>query len=113
MFPYIPNTDLEQKKMLESIGMNSMEELFKDIPERLQLNKRLNLNAPMSEVEVSKKLKSLSEKNLNNEDLVCFLGAGSYDHYIPSVVKHITGRSEFYTAYTPYQPKSDRSHVVL
>jgi glycine dehydrogenase subunit 1 len=105
MFPYIPNTDLEQKKMLEDIGMNNIEELFKDIPENLQLSRRLNLNAPMSELEVSKELKNLSEKNLNNEDLVCFLGAGSYDHYIPSVVKHITGRSEFYTAYTPYQPE--------
>jgi glycine dehydrogenase subunit 1 len=105
MFPYIPNTDLEQKKMLEDIGMNNIEELFKDIPENLQLNRRLNLNAPMSELEVSKELKSLAEKNLSNEHLVCFLGAGSYDHYIPSVVKHITGRSEFYTAYTPYQPE--------
>jgi glycine dehydrogenase subunit 1 len=105
MFPYIPNTDLEQKKMLEDIGMNNIEELFKDIPENLQLSRRLNLNSPMSELEVSKELKNLSEKNLNNEDLVCFLGAGSYDHYIPSVVKHITGRSEFYTAYTPYQPE--------
>ena len=105
MFPYIPNTDLEQKKMLEDIGMNNIEDLFKDIPENLQLNRRLDLNAPMSELEVSKELKTLSEKNLNNEDLVCFLGAGAYDHYIPSVVKHITGRSEFYTAYTPYQPE--------
>ena len=105
MFPYIPNTDLEQKKMLESIGINSIEELFNDIPNNLQLNRRLNLNEPMSELEISKKLKNISEKNLSNEDLVCFLGAGAYDHYIPSVIKHITSRSEFYTAYTPYQPE--------
>ncbi|HSQ33886.1 MAG TPA: aminomethyl-transferring glycine dehydrogenase subunit GcvPA, partial [Peptostreptococcaceae bacterium] len=105
MFPYIPNTDLEQKKMLESIGINSIEELFNDIPNNLQLNRRLNLNEPMSELEISKKLKNISEKNLNSEDLVCFLGAGAYDHYIPSVIKHITSRSEFYTAYTPYQPE--------
>lgn len=105
MFPYIPNTDLEQKQMLESMGMNNIAELFNDIPESIQLNRRLDLNAPMSELEVSKEMKSLAEKNLNNEDLVCFLGAGSYDHYIPSVVKHIISRSEFYTAYTPYQPE--------
>jgi glycine dehydrogenase subunit 1 len=105
MFPYIPNTDLDQKNMLESIGMNNVDELFKDIPENLQLNRRLNLNAPMSELEVSRAINKLAEKNLNSEDLVCFLGAGSYDHYIPSVVKHITSRSEFYTAYTPYQPE--------
>ncbi|ERI95382.1 glycine dehydrogenase [Clostridiales bacterium oral taxon 876 str. F0540] len=105
MFPYIPNTDSDQKKMLESIGIKSTDELFKDIPENLQLNRRLNINKPMSELEVSRDLKNLSDKNLNNEDLICFLGAGAYDHYIPSVVKHITSRSEFYTAYTPYQPE--------
>lgn len=105
MFPYISNTDQEQKKMLENIGVSSIDELFKDIPENLQLKRRLNINQPMSELEVNKEIKKLAERNLNNEDLVCFLGAGAYDHYIPSVVKHITGRSEFYTAYTPYQPE--------
>lgn len=105
MFPYISNTDQEQKKMLENIGASSIDELFKDIPENLQLKRRLNINQPMSELEVNKEIKKLAERNLNNEDLVCFLGAGAYDHYIPSVVKHITGRSEFYTAYTPYQPE--------
>jgi glycine dehydrogenase subunit 1 len=105
MFPYIPNTDQDQKKMLESIGTSDVGELFKDIPENLQLKRRLDINAPMSELEVNKEINRLAEKNLNNEELVCFLGAGSYDHYIPSVVKHITGRSEFYTAYTPYQPE--------
>lgn len=105
MFPYIPNTDLDQEKMLKDIGMDNIEDLFKDIPNNLRLNERLNINEPMSELEVSRKLKNLSEKNLSNEDLICFLGAGSYDHYIPSVVKHVTSRSEFYTAYTPYQPE--------
>jgi len=105
MFPYIPNTDLDQKKMLEDIGLNNIGDLFKDIPLNLKLNRRLNINEPMSELEVTKELKNLSGKNLNSEDLVCFLGAGAYDHYIPSVVKHITSRSEFYTAYTPYQPE--------
>lgn len=105
MFPYIPNSNLDEEKMLDSLGMNSLEDLFKDIPEDLRLKRKLDLNEPMSELEVSKKVKALADKNLNSEDLVCFLGAGSYDHYIPSVVKHITSRSEFYTAYTPYQPE--------
>jgi glycine dehydrogenase subunit 1 len=105
MFPYIPNSKLDEEKMLDSLGMNSLEDLFNDIPKDLRLKRKLNLNEPMSELEVSSKVKALAGKNLNSDDLVCFLGAGSYDHYIPSVVKHITSRSEFYTAYTPYQPE--------
>jgi len=105
MFPYIPNSKFDEEKMLDSLGMNSLEDLFKDIPEDLRLKRKLSLNEPMSELEVSKKVKALAGKNLNSEDLVCFLGAGAYDHYIPAVVKHITSRSEFYTAYTPYQPE--------
>jgi glycine dehydrogenase subunit 1 len=65
----------------------------------------LNINNKMSELEVSRKLKGLSNQNLGIDDLVCFLGAGAYDHYIPAVIKHIISRSEFYTAYTPYQPE--------
>lgn len=105
MFPYISNTPEDERKMLESIGINSVEELFKDIPENIRLNGRLELDKPMSELEVKKQLEAISKKNLNNDDLICFLGAGTYDHYIPSIIKHITGRSEFYTAYTPYQPE--------
>jgi glycine dehydrogenase subunit 1 len=65
----------------------------------------LNINAPMSELEVQRCIKSLSSKNKGTEDLICFLGAGVYDHYIPSILKHIVSRSEFYTSYTPYQPE--------
>lgn len=105
MFPYIPNTVEERAKMLSELKMDSMEDLFVDIPESLRLRRELKLQAPMSELEVERAVKILANKNLNNEDLVCFLGAGAYDHYIPSVVKHIISRSEFYTAYTPYQPE--------
>lgn len=105
MYPYIPNNQDDEKEMLQSIGLTSIDELFEDIPQDIKLKRRLNLNPPMSELEVSKKIKDLSSKNLDIEDLTCFLGAGAYDHYIPSVVKHITSRSEFYTAYTPYQPE--------
>ncbi len=59
----------------------------------------------MSELEVQKHMKTLSSKNKSTEELVCFLGAGVYDHYIPSIIKHLVSRSEFYTSYTPYQPE--------
>ncbi|MCY6371022.1 aminomethyl-transferring glycine dehydrogenase subunit GcvPA [Clostridium ganghwense] len=104
MFPYIPNV-LEQEKMLKSIGVDSIEDLFTDIPQDIRLKGELNIGNPMSELELSKYMKKLSNKNKSLDELVCFLGAGAYDHYIPSVIKHITSRSEFYTAYTPYQPE--------
>ncbi|WP_291635592.1 aminomethyl-transferring glycine dehydrogenase subunit GcvPA [Clostridium sp.] len=105
MFPYIPNTLEDEKLMLKSIGAESIQELFGDIPEELKLNRDLNINPPMSELEVQKHIKTLSSKNKSTDDLVCFLGAGVYDHYIPSIIKHLVSRSEFYTAYTPYQPE--------
>ncbi|HSQ89712.1 MAG TPA: aminomethyl-transferring glycine dehydrogenase subunit GcvPA, partial [Romboutsia sp.] len=89
--------------MIESIGVNSIEDLFLDIPQDLRLNRELNLETSKSEVEVCNKIKDLSNQNISLEKLTCFLGAGAYDHYIPSIIKHITSRSEFYTAYTPYQ----------
>ena len=105
MFPYISNTLEDEKIMLRSVGADSIQELFSDIPDDVKLNRELNINSPMSEMEVEKCLKSLSKKNRSTEELVCFLGAGVYDHYIPSIIKHIVSRSEFYTAYTPYQPE--------
>lgn len=105
MFPYIPNTKQDEKKMLEVLGIDSIDRLFDDIPASIKLNRRLNLNGPLSETEVSKKIKSIANKNLSTEELVCFRGAGAYDHSIPSVVRHLISRSEFYTAYTPYQPE--------
>lgn len=105
MFPYIPNTLEDEKIMLKSVGAESIQELFLDIPNDVKLNRKLSINPPMSEIEVEKCVKSLSKKNKSTEELVCFLGAGVYDHYIPSIIKHIVSRSEFYTAYTPYQPE--------
>lgn len=105
MHPYIPNTDNDINEMLSAIGVNSIEELFKDIPKDVRLNRELNLPDSFSEIEVRRALGSLANKNKSTEDLTCFLGAGSYDHYIPSVIKHLVSRSEFYTAYTPYQPE--------
>ncbi len=105
MHRYIPNTDTDTQRMLEAIGANSIEDLFKDIPKELRLGRELNIEGPYSEMEIVRHMKGLSGKNKRTEELVCFLGAGAYDHYIPSIVKHLAGRSEFYTAYTPYQPE--------
>lgn len=105
MYPYIPNTPEDEKQMLEAIGVDSIDELFKDIPESVRLNRELNLHPSMSELEVSRYLTKLSQMNKSVNQLTCFLGAGAYDHYIPAVVGHITSISEFYTSYTPYQPE--------
>jgi len=105
MYPYISNTYNDEKKLLDAIGINSIDDLFDDIPSNLRLSKSLNIPNSMSELEVTSHIGELSKKNKNIEDMVCFLGAGAYDHYIPSVIKHLTSRSEFYTAYTPYQPE--------
>ncbi len=105
MHPYIPNTEKDKKEILEAIGVDSIEELLKDIPQEVRLKGSLNLQNSLSEIEVRKVIGNLASSNKNLEELTSFLGAGSYDHYIPSVLKHLTGRSEFYTAYTPYQPE--------
>ncbi|MCW6109189.1 aminomethyl-transferring glycine dehydrogenase subunit GcvPA [Clostridium sporogenes] len=105
MFPYIPNTEKETKEILDFLSIKSVDELFSDISDNVKLNRELKLESSLSELEVEKRLKDLALKNKSMEDMTCFLGAGIYDHYIPSVIKHITGRSEFYTAYTPYQPE--------
>lgn len=103
MYPYIPNTSDDEKRMLEVIGAESVESLFSDIPDEVKLNRALNLPNSMSELEVRNILTKLSKENKTTNDLTCFLGAGAYDHYIPSVVNHVISRSEFYTSYTPYQ----------
>ena len=100
--PYISNTDADRKAMLESTGVASVADLFLEIPESHR-DPPLDLPAPLAELELIRELRSLSLKNANLDDYACFLGAGSYNHYIPSVVRHVTGRSEFYTSYTPYQ----------
>jgi glycine dehydrogenase subunit 1 len=100
--PYLPNTDADRQAMLREIGASSVDELFRDIPERLR-HTHFSLPAPLSELELKRELRQLAKSNVNLEDYACFLGAGSYHHFVPSVVDHIVGRSEFYTAYTPYQ----------
>ena len=100
--PYLPNTDADRRTMLQEIGVSSADELFQDVPEKFR-NVPFKLSPPLSELELKEELRQLSNHNANLDDYVCFLGAGYYKHFIPGVVGHIIGRSEFYTAYTPYQ----------
>ncbi|MBW2976194.1 aminomethyl-transferring glycine dehydrogenase subunit GcvPA [Candidatus Woesearchaeota archaeon] len=99
---FIPATDTEKKEMLEEIGIKDAKGLFRDIDPKLILKSPLNLSGGLSEIELRKKLEEISGKN---RQMKSFLGAGCYNHFIPSVVDHIISRSEFYTAYTPYQPE--------
>ena len=87
--------------MLESIGLSSIDQLFSHIPDELKLKGELNLPSGMSELEVSSAMKKIAAKNVVFGSI--FRGAGAYDHYIPSIVKSVTGKEEFLTAYTPYQ----------
>jgi glycine dehydrogenase subunit 1 len=100
--PYLPNTDADRSAMLQEIGVGSIEELFQDIPKRLR-HAQCNLPSPLSELELKKELNQLASLNASLDNYACFLGGGSYRHFIPSTVEHVIGRSELYTAYTPYQ----------
>lgn len=101
MGSYVPSTLQERQEMLESIGLSSIDQLFSHIPDELKLKGELNLPSGMSELEVSSAMKKISAKNVVFGSI--FRGAGAYDHYIPSIVKSVTGKEEFLTAYTPYQ----------
>ncbi|AXI09446.1 aminomethyl-transferring glycine dehydrogenase [Oceanobacillus zhaokaii] len=110
-FRYLPMTEADKQEMLDSIGVKSTEELFSDIPSDVRLKRDLNLKKPTSEYQLMKELTELANKNANLKDYRSFLGAGVYDHFIPSVVNHVISRSEFYTAYTPYQPEISQGEL--
>lgn len=99
---YIPHTDEEIKVMLERIGVDSIDDLYADVPEEVLLRREYDIPEGMSEIELRRHFEELASRNRN---LTVFAGAGAYDHYSPSVIPHLLGRSEFYTAYTPYQPE--------
>jgi len=100
---YIPNTPDIEKEILESIGVEQFEDLIGNIPVKILQKCHIDLPAPLSELEGYKKFTQMAGKNIDTGTMVSFLGAGSYDHYIPAAVDFLISRSEFYTAYTPYQ----------
>jgi glycine cleavage system P protein (glycine dehydrogenase) subunit 1 len=102
---YTSATDADRGEMLAAIGVKSIEDLFADVPGSLRLTQPLGLDHGHSEQEVYEELRALAQRNTSTEDEVSFLGAGMYDHYIPSLVDAIIERSEFLTPYTPYQPE--------
>jgi glycine dehydrogenase subunit 1 len=102
---YIPNTEDDQKMMLKKIGVSGFQDLLKTVPESIRLKDELKLPKGISELELVHLLQNISRRNKGTDLLISFLGGGAYDHFIPSVINHILLRSEFYTAYTPYQPE--------
>jgi len=101
---YMSATPADRARMLEAISAKSTDELFADLPPGAGPI-QLNLPSQLSEIEMGRLLRELSDKDVDLTRHPSFLGAGAYSHYIPSVVNHIIGRSEFYTSYTPYQPE--------
>ncbi len=101
---FIPHTPTERDEMLKVVGKESLEDLFSNIPERFRFPE-LDLPQPVSEMEVEQEFKDLSNANYACDELICFLGAGSYNHYIPAAVDMLLRRGDFFTAYTPYQPE--------
>lgn len=110
---YLPATEADRAGMLKTIGVESIEELFSDIPvtTRATNEKRIDLDKPLSEFELIKHMHSLSDLNHTTSNTPYFIGAGTYDHFIPSVVNHVTLKSEFMTAYTPYQPEASQGEL--
>ena len=102
---YIPNAEKDWESMLSVVGLRRLEDLAAILPKDLRLTRPLDLPSPLSEMELLERLRSLSEKGKEGKKWVSFLGAGAYNHFIPAVVDHLLRRSEFYTAYTPYQPE--------
>jgi glycine dehydrogenase subunit 1 len=105
MSGYTSATDADREQMLAAIGVDSIEDLFADIPASLRLTRALELGPGLSEQEVYDELRALAARNASTEDEVSFLGAGMYDHYVPALIDSIISRSEFLTPYTPYQPE--------
>ncbi|KOR13573.1 glycine dehydrogenase [Staphylococcus carnosus] len=108
---YIPLTEKDKQEMLETIGANSIEELFGDVPKEILLDRELDIPNGEDETTLLKRLSRIAKKNITKEDYTSFLGAGVYDHYTPAVVDAMISRSEFYTAYTPYQPEISQGEL--
>ena len=103
--PFIPNTDADRKAMLERIGVQSFEQLISNITDEIRFKGELKIPDALSEMEVEREIHYQTRCNQSISDAISFLGGGAYDHFIPAAINHIVSRSEFYTAYTPYQPE--------
>src|SRR6059036_2583573 len=102
---YLSLTEHDREEMLATIGVDTVDELFRDIPEGVRFGRELDLEPSLSEQELSRQLEELAARNVDTSRELSFLGAGMYDHYVPAVVDAVLQRGEFLTAYTPYQPE--------
>lgn len=109
---YLYNTPEQQRQMLDTIGVASIAELFEQIPAELRLERALDLPRPLTELELEAHFGELAAKN-RSATRTCFLGGGSYDHFIPAAVDAVASRSEFYTAYTPYQAEASQGSLQV
>jgi len=106
--PYLSHTPQDRQAMLDAIGVQSLDELFEMVPAELRLDRQLDLPPAMGEMELSAHMSQLAARNVPAGEAVCFLGAGSYDHFIPAVVDFVASRGEFCTSYTPYQAEASQ-----
>ena len=105
---YLPNTAAQRAEMLRTIGVSDAEALIERIPAKARLGRDLDILPALAEAELVAHIRGLAERNAHAADYACFLGGGAYDHYVPSVINHLLLRSEFFTAYTPYQPEASQ-----
>ena len=105
---YISNTAAEQKTMLDVIGAQSIEDLLARVPAKARLARPLALPEASAEMDLIREMRALAGANADADSYTCFLGAGSYDHFVPGVINHMILRGEFFTAYTPYQPEASQ-----
>jgi glycine dehydrogenase subunit 1 len=108
---YVLNTPDDQQAMLERIGATSLDDLFASIPAEVRLSRPLDVPAALTEIELTQHVQALAARNRSAGDAVCFLGGGSYDHFIPAVVDTVAGRGEYYTSYTPYQAEASQGSL--
>ena len=111
--PYTYNTPAQQEEMLQAIGAESVDQLFDLIPNSIKLDRPLNIPPALGELELTSHMQELARRNTDITENTCFLGAGSYDHFIPAVVDTLTARGEFYTSYTPYQPEVSQGNLQV
>jgi len=105
---YIANTPAEQREMLKTIGAASIEDLLVKIPPKARLSRPLALPPALAEADLVRHMRALAATNADTDRYTCFVGGGSYDHYVPSPINHLISRGEFFTAYTPYQPEASQ-----
>ncbi|MGH2711920.1 MAG: glycine dehydrogenase, partial [Actinomycetota bacterium] len=102
---FAPHTDQDVREMLDDLGLSSLDDLYSHVPSDVLIEHPLDIRSGLSEMELLEEMRGLADRNRNADDLVCFAGGGAYDHYVPSAVWALAGRSELQTSYTPYQPE--------